>query len=75
MPLKGGGSGLRQMLAERGAERVNDLLRNVATGKTAPDPNAYIPRDLLARILMKQNLAQGAGNYASSFTNTGMPQP
>ena len=75
LAAKGGGRGLRQMLAEKSAERVNDLLRNVATGKTAPDPNAYIPRDLLAKILMKQNLAQGAGNYASSFTNAGNPQP
>jgi hypothetical protein len=66
---------MRQMLAEKSAERVNDLLRNVATGQTAPDPNAYVPRNLLARILAKQNLAQGVGNYASSFVDTGMPQP
>ena len=72
---KGGSRGMRQMLAEKSAERVNDLLRNVATGHTAPDPNAYVPRNLLARILAKQNLAQGVGNYASSFVDTGMPQP
>jgi hypothetical protein len=72
---KGGARGLRQMLAEKGAERVNDLLRNVATGQTAVQPGAYVPRDELAKILLKQNLAQGAGNYASSFTNVGEPQP
>ena len=75
LAAKGGGRGLRNMIAEKGAERVNDLLRNVATGQTAPQPGAWMPRDLLARILMKQNLAQGAGNYASSFTNVGEPQP
>ncbi len=72
---KGGARGLRTMIAERGAERVNDLLRNIATGKTAPDPNAFTPRDALARIIAKQDVAQGLGNYATGFVDTGMPQP
>jgi hypothetical protein len=72
---KYGARGLRTMIAERGAERVNDLLRNIATGKTAPDPNAYVPRDALARIIAKQDVAQGLGNYATGFVDTGMPQP
>ena len=73
--MKGGARGMRTMLAEKSAERVNDLLRNIATGSTEQAPGAYIPRDLLATILAKQNLAQGGGNYASSFTNAGSPQP
>jgi hypothetical protein len=66
---KGGARGLRAMIAEKGAERVNDLLRNVATGQTAQAPGAYVPRNILAMLLAKQDLQRGAGNYGASFVN------
>ena len=68
---KGGSKGLRDMIAERGATKVNDLLRNIATGQTAQAPNAYVPRDLLAKILASQDAARGTGHYVGSFVNEG----
>ena len=72
--LKGGSGAFRHAVAEQQAGKVNDLIRNIVTGSTDKS-NAYVPRDALAKILAKQNLAQGVGNYVSSFTNVGEPQP
>jgi hypothetical protein len=67
--LKGGSSVMRRAIAEQGAAKVNDLLRNIVTGSTKQGPGAYIPRDALAKILAAQDTARGAGNYAGSFVN------
>jgi hypothetical protein len=66
---KGGGKAIRQMVAERGAERVNDLLRNIVTGSTQQAPGAYVPRNALAVLMAKQDAARAGGNYAASFVD------
>jgi hypothetical protein len=66
---KGASGGLKRMIAEQGADRVNDLLRNIATGSTKELPGAYVPRELLAKIIASRDAARGAGNYAASFVN------
>ena len=75
LAAKGRASQLASRASRQGTEGVNDLLRNIVTGSTAPGPNTYVPRDALAKILAAQQAAQGAGNYASSFVNLGSPQP
>ena len=72
---KGRASQLASRGSRQGTEGVNDLLRNIVTGQTAPGPNTYVPRNALAQLLAAQQAAQGAGNYASSFVNLGSPQP
>ena len=75
LAAKGRASQLASRGSREGTEGINDLLRNIVTGQTAPGPNTYVPRDALAKILAAQQAAQGAGNYASSFVNLGSPQP
>lgn len=72
--LKGAGNNMRRVIAERGAAKVDDLIRNIVTGST-DTTNAYVPRQALAKIIAAQNASQGLGNYASSFINAGNPQP
>lgn len=69
LALKGAGGGMRQIAAEKGAEQVSNLIRNITNGQS------YVPRNALAALIAKQNLAQGGANYASSFINSGAPQP
>ena len=66
--LKGGSSVMRQHLAEQSAAKVNDLLRNIATGSTDAS-NAFVPRDALAKLMATSNAARGAGAYAGSYVN------
>ena len=75
MLAKGGASGLRGIAARNSAEQINDLLRNIVTGQTAPQAGAHVPRQLLAKLLAARDPARGLGNYASSFVDTGGPQP
>lgn len=72
--LKAGGSTARQMIAERGAARVNDLIRDVVTEATGKGPGNYVPRDALARLLASQDLKRGIGNYAASYADKEVPQ-
>jgi hypothetical protein len=65
---KRGASGLRKGIAERGGERVNDLIRNIVTGSTNRDV-VNTPRDALAKILAAEQLKRGAGRYSSSLFN------
>ena len=69
MGAKGGSRALREIVAERGAANVNNLLRNIVTGQTAPAPGAFVPRNALARLLATQNTKRAAGNYAASFVD------
>ena len=67
--LKGGGSGLRRIAAERGAARVDDLIRNIVTGSTKKAPVQNIPREALA-VLMANKAAKGAaGRFGGSLTD------
>jgi hypothetical protein len=75
LAAKGRASQLASRASRQGTEGVNDLLRNIVTGQTAQQPGAYVPRDALARLVAAQDLARGGGNYASSFINSGNPQP
>jgi hypothetical protein len=65
---KGGGKGLRRVAAERGAERVNDLIRNIVTGSTNRDV-VNTPRDALAKMLAAEQLKRAGSRYSSSFFN------
>jgi hypothetical protein len=66
---KGASSGMRQQLARSTADRVDDLLRNIVTGST-DRTNAYIPRNALALLMAKQDLARGAGKVVTSNIDT-----
>jgi hypothetical protein len=65
---KGGTHMLNRSIANRGAERVNDLVRNIVTGST--DRSVInTPRDALAKVLAAEQLKRGASRYSSSFFN------
>jgi hypothetical protein len=69
LALRGGANAFRRSAAENSSVLVNDLIRNIVNGRTAPSPNAVVPRNALAKIVAGQDVAQGAGNYASSFVD------
>jgi hypothetical protein len=60
--LRGGSTTMKQIIAEKGAAQVNDLLRNIVTGSTDAT-NAYVPRQALAKVMAAQQAARGVGNY------------
>lgn len=62
---KGTSAAMRQQLARATAGKVDDLLRNIVTGSTDAT-NAYVPRNALALLLAKQDLARGAGKAITS---------
>lgn len=65
---KGGAHGVSKMIANRGTERVNDLVRNIVTGST--DRSVInTPRDALAKVLAAEQLKRGASRYTSSIYN------
>jgi hypothetical protein len=64
--MKGGSAMLRQKLAENASGKVDDLLRNIVTGQTAPQAGDYVPKALMDRLLAKQNIGRMAGGAASS---------
>jgi hypothetical protein len=65
---KVGAHQLSKIIANRGASRVDDLVRNIVTGST--DRNVVnTPRDALAKVLAAEQLKRGAGRYSSSFFN------
>lgn len=63
---KRGGSSLNKAIAGRGQERVNALIRNIATGDTKTPATANVPREALAKILAAEQLKRGASRYTSS---------
>ena len=66
---KGTSGAMRQQLARTTAGKVDDLLRNIVTGST-DKTGAYVPRDALALLLAKQDLARGAGKAVTSNIDT-----
>ena len=69
-----GSRAFRGAAARDQSQLFDTLMRNIVTGSSKVDPAAYVPRNALATIINKQNLAQGMSNYVSSLDN-GMPQP
>ena len=67
---KGTSSAMRQQLARTTASSVDDLLRNIVTGQTAQAPGVYVPRNALAILMAKQDLARGAGKAVTSNIDT-----
>lgn len=67
---KGAAGGMRNQLAHATADKVDDLLRNVFTGSTTKGPNVHVPRDALAILLAKQDLARGVGKAVTSNIDT-----
>lgn len=65
---KGASSGMRQHVARATAGKVDDLLRNILTGST-DKTGAHVPRNALALLLAKQDLARGAGKAVTSNIN------
>ena len=65
--MKGGGRGLRQMAAEKGQQRVDDLIRNLVTGTTEKAAIQNVPREALAKLVAEQQLRKAAGSYTSNF--------
>ena len=63
---KGAGT-IRKMVAERGAARVDDLIRNIVTGSTEKAATQNVPREALARVLAVEQLKRGAGRYSSNW--------
>ena len=49
--------------AARGQQNIDELLRNIATGSSAPLPT---PRAALATLMAKRNLQRGAAAYGAS---------
>jgi hypothetical protein len=66
---KGASSAMRQQLARATADKVDDLLRNIVTGST-DKTGAYIPRNALAILMAKQDLARGVGKAVTSNIDT-----
>jgi len=65
---KAGAHQLSKTIANRGARRVDDLIRNIVTGST--DRKVInTPRDALAKIMAAKQLGLGAGRYSSNFFN------
>jgi hypothetical protein len=66
-----GKAGARQMsksIANRGASRVDDLVRHIVTGST--DRKVInTPRDALAKLLATEQLQRGAARYSSNLFN------
>ena len=64
-----GKAGARQMsksIANRGAGRVDDLVRHIVTGST--DRNVInTPREALAKLLATEQLQRGAARYSSNL--------
>lgn len=51
--------------AARGQQNIDELLRNITTGSSAPLP---VPRAALATLIAKRNLQRGAAAYGASAT-------
>ena len=66
---KGTSNAMRHQLARATADKVDDLLRNIATGST-DKANAYVPRNALALLMAKQDLARGVGKAVTSNIDT-----
>jgi len=63
---KGGSRQLNKTIANRGAARVDDLIRNIATGAT--DRNVInTPREALAKVLAAEQLKRAGARYSSNF--------
>jgi hypothetical protein len=63
---KGGSRQLNKTIANRGAARVDDLVRNIATGAT--DRNVInTPREALAKVLAAEQLKRAGARYSSNF--------
>jgi hypothetical protein len=59
--------GLNRLAANRGAENIDTLIRNITTGSSAPSTRAPSPEAL--RILLAKRMAQRAGGaYGGSMT-------
>ena len=64
---KAGAGAIRKGIAERGAARVDDLIRNIVTGTTEKSPVQNVPREALAKLLAVEQLKRGAGRYSSNW--------
>ena len=63
---KGGSRVLNRTIANRGAARVDDLVRNITTGAT--DRNVInTPREALAKVLAAEQLKRAGARYSSNF--------
>jgi hypothetical protein len=63
---KGGARQLNKTIANRGAARVDDLVRNITTGAT--DRNVInTPREALAKILAAEQVKRAGARYSSNF--------
>jgi hypothetical protein len=64
---KSGAGVLRKQVADRGAERVNTLIRNIVTGSSDKPAVQNMPREALAKVLAAEQLKRGGARYSSSF--------
>ena len=64
---KKGSGALKDMVAEKGAERVNTLIRNIVTGSADKPAAMNVPREALARVLAEEQLKRGAARYSSNW--------
>jgi hypothetical protein len=61
---KGGARHLNNTITKHGAERVDDLIRNIVTGSTDRS-RITTPREALAKVMAAEQLNRGASRYAS----------
>jgi hypothetical protein len=64
---KKGSGAIREQVADRGAERVNTLIRNIVTGSADQPAVKNVPREALARVLAEEQLKRGVGRYSASW--------
>jgi hypothetical protein len=65
---KAGARQLNRTIVNRGAARVDDLVRNIVTGSANRDI-INTPRDALAKVLAAEQLSRAGSRYSSSFFN------
>lgn len=64
---KKGSGAIRDMVAEKGTERVNTLIRNIVTGSADKPKIMNMPREALARVLAEEQLKRGTARYSSNW--------
>jgi hypothetical protein len=64
---KGGAGALRKGIADRGAARVDDLIRHIVTGSAEKPAVQNMPREALAKVLAADQIKRAAGRYSSNW--------